>query len=147
MPKANTNMKTANRLFITSLAVAALIPAVQANAQYKAAGDDGISASPRVRKTLNEAPKVRPSGRASSDGARLNNTGSGGIIASPRVRAQLEELKRTALAATAFPSAGIAASTTRAPNDGIAASPKLRELMREWPAQPRIEIAPIVPAK
>jgi hypothetical protein len=70
-----------------------------------------------------------------------------GIAASPRVRAQLEELKRNALAAKASPAAGLEASTTRAPNDGIAASPKLRELMREWPAQPQVEIAPIVPAK
>jgi hypothetical protein len=68
------------------------------------------------------------------------------MAASPKVRARLEELKRLALAAAA-PSAGVTASTTRTPNDGIAASPKLRELLREWPAQSQVEIAPFVPAK
>jgi len=140
-------MKTVNRLWMTGLAVAALIPAIQAAAQYKPTGDDGITASPRVRKTLNEQPKVCRSGCASCTGARLNNAGSGGIAASPKVRRQLEELKRNAVAATASPSAAIAPSTTQAPNDGITASPKLRELMREWPALPQVEIAPILPAK
>jgi hypothetical protein len=70
-----------------------------------------------------------------------------GIAASPRVRAQLEEVKRIALAAKASTSAGVEVSTTRAPNDGIAASPKLRQIMSEWPVQPQVEIAPIVPAK
>jgi hypothetical protein len=140
-------MKTTNKMLITGLAVAGLIPVCQANAQYKPTGDDGITASPRMRKTLNERPMVWPSRSASADSVNLNNVASDGIAASPKVRAQLEERKRIALAAAASPSAGIAASTTRAPNDGIAASPKLRELMRGWPAPPQVEIAPIVPAK
>jgi hypothetical protein len=127
--------------------VAALIPVFQANAQYKPTGDDGITASPRLRKTLNEWPKVCPSGPAASEGATANNAASDGVAASPKVRAKLDELKRAAMAAAASRSAGIEASTTRAPNDGIAASPKLRELLRGWPAQPQVEIAPIVPAK
>jgi hypothetical protein len=140
-------MKRANKCFMTGLAVAALIPAFQANAQYKPTGDDGITASPRVRKTLNERPMACPSGSVCSDRASSKDAASDGTAASPKVRAQLEERKRIALAATASASAGTAASTTRAPNDGIAASPKLRELMRGWPAQPQVEIAPIVPAK
>jgi hypothetical protein len=140
-------MKTTKRLIMTGLAVAALIPVCQANAQYKPTGDDGVTASPRVRKTLNEWPMACRTASVSSDRVNLTRAAGDGIAASPRVRAQLEELKRIALAAKASPSGGIEASTTRAPNDGIAASPKLRQLMREWPAQPQVEIAPIVPAK
>lgn len=140
-------MKRTNKLLMTSLAVAALIPAFAASAQYKPTGDDGVTASPRVRKALNERPMACRSVSASSEGVNLTHAASDGIAASPRVRAQLEELNRIALAAKASTSAGIEASTTRAPNDGIAASPKLRQLMREWPVQPQVEIAPIVPAK
>jgi hypothetical protein len=140
-------MKTTNKVFLTGLAVAALIPVCQANAQYKPTGDDGVTASPRVRKALNERAMACRPVSVSADRVNLTPAAGDGIAASPRVRAQLEELKRNALAAKASPAAGLEASTTRAPNDGIAASPKLRELMREWPAQPQVEIAPIVPAK
>jgi hypothetical protein len=139
-------MNTANRIFMTGLAAAVLIPAFEASAQYKPAGDDGITASPRVRKMLNERPMACPAGSAFSDRASSKNAASDGMAASPKVRARLEELKRIALAA-ASPSAGVTAGTTQAPNDGIAASPKLRELLREWPAQSQVEIAPIMPAK
>ena len=132
---------------MASLAVAALIPAVQANAQYKPTGDDGITASPRVRKALNERPMACRSVSASCEGVNLTHAANDGIAASPKVRARMDDFKRIAVAATASRSAGIAASTTRAPNDGIAASPKLRQLMRESPVQPQVEIAPIVPAK
>ena len=139
-------MKTANKLCLTGVMVAALVPAFQASAQYKPAGDEGITASPRVRKALSERPMVCASGVASADRKNSKVAAGEGIAASPKVRARLEELKRSALAA-ASPAAGLAASTTRAPNDGIVASPKLREWMREWQAQSQVEIAPIVPAK
>jgi len=132
---------------MTCLAVAALIPAFQASAQYKPTGDDGVTASPRVRKALNERPMACSCVSASAEAVNLTHAAGDGIAASPRVRAHLEEAKRAALAAKASPSAGIEVSTTRTPNDGIAASPKLRQLMREWPVQPQVEIAPIVPAK
>ncbi len=132
---------------MTSLAVATLIPVCQANAQYKPAGDDGVTASPRVRKALNERPMTCSCASASAVRMNLAQRTDDGIAASPRVRAQLEEVKRIALAAKASTSAGVEVSTTRAPNDGIAASPKLRQIMSEWPVQPQVEIAPIVPAK
>jgi hypothetical protein len=140
-------MKVTNKLFMTGLAMAALIPAFQAHAQYKPTGDDGITASPKLRQRLNEQTKASRSAAASSDNGALNRASSDGVAASPKVRIQLEELKRNAEFASAFPSAGLEPSTTRVPNDGIAASPKLREQMRQFPAPPQVEIAPIVPAK
>ncbi|HXP58842.1 MAG TPA: hypothetical protein VN829_00045, partial [Dongiaceae bacterium] len=125
---------------------AALVPAFQASAQYKPTGDDGITASPRVRKALSERPMGCASGFASADRKNSKVAAGDGLAASPKVRARLEELKRSTLAA-ASPAAVLESSTTRAPNDRIAASPKVRERMREWPAQPQVEIAPIVPAK
>jgi hypothetical protein len=48
------NMKNTQiaKMFITAIAAFALVGA--ANAQYKAVGDDGIAASPKVRQALNE---------------------------------------------------------------------------------------------
>jgi hypothetical protein len=139
-------MKAA-KFFAAGLAVAALIPVFQARAQYKPTGEDGITASPRVRKTLSERAMMCPCGSISADRVSPSHAASDGVAASPKVRAHLDELKSIAAAAKASASAGTTASTTRAPNDGIAASPKLRELMRGWLVQPEVEIAPIVPAK
>lgn len=46
-------MKTTNKTLIAALAVIALF-AAPVRAQYKAAGDDGIAASPKVRAQLNQ---------------------------------------------------------------------------------------------
>ena len=146
--RENLFMKATNRLLMAGLVVGATLVAVfQANAQYKPTGEDGITASPRVRKTLSERPSVSACGLACSERVNPANAGSDGIAASPKVREHLGELKRNAVAATASASGGVEATTRRGPNDGIVASPKLRELMREWPAQPQVEIAPIVPTK
>jgi len=140
-------MKITKALFMTGLAMAALIPALQARAQYRPIGEDGIAASPRLRQKLNEQTVGWHSASAGSDNIALNRAPGDGIAASPKVQMQLEERKRNGEIGAASSSASIAASTTRVPNDGIAASPKLREQMRQYPAPPQVEIAPIVPAK
>jgi hypothetical protein len=47
-------MISASGLALATAILAALALAVAANAQYKAVGDDGIAASPKVRQALNE---------------------------------------------------------------------------------------------
>jgi hypothetical protein len=136
-------MKMTNKLFITGLATAALIPVFQAHAQ-------AIAASPKAQMQLAEGRRKAEFATASSSesiAASTTRVPSDGVAASPKVRMQLEERRRSAEFATAFPSESILASTTQAPNDGIVASPKLREQMRQRPAAPQVEIAPIMPAK
>jgi hypothetical protein len=138
-------MKKMNKLVITSIAMATLIPALHANAQYKATGDDGITASPRLRQRLNEQGMVSPSVAASTDNVAYVPATPGRIAASPRARAQMDE--RNLVAVTVSPVATVATRKTRSPVDGIAASPKLLEQMRDRVGMPQVDIAPITPTK
>jgi hypothetical protein len=138
-------MNSLTKFFITSVAMSALLPAFQVHAQYRPTGEDGITASPRLRQMLNERPAVSRSGSASSDPVLVSGSTRDGIVASSRVNPQITQRKGNI---TLPPSTDSAlASTTKAPNDGIAASPKLRQQMRDHSAPPQVEIAPITPAK
>jgi hypothetical protein len=137
-------MNSLTKFFITSVAMSALLSAFQACAQYRPTGEDGITASPRLRQMLNERPALSRSGSASSDPVLVSGSTRDGIVASSRVNPQITQRKSITLP----PSTDSAlASTTKAPNDGIAASPKLRQQMRDHSAPPQVEIAPITPAK
>src|SRR5215471_10771809 len=119
-------MKSRNGLLIT-VAVIALIPAMGAVGQYKPTGDDGITASPRLRQALNER-------KASTGAAVMVPTvmvraapGDVPIAASPRLQQSMAE--RGSMVVTH--GNVVVTSTTTAPSDGIAASPKLREQLNE----------------
>jgi hypothetical protein len=138
-------MNLTNKLLMTGVVISTLMPALQAHAQYRPTGEDGITASPRLRQMLSERPAFSRSGSASSDPVLVSGSTRDGIVASSRISPQLTQRKGNI---TLPPStASTVASTTKAPNDGIAASPKLRQQMREQPMRSEVEIAPITPAK
>ncbi len=51
-------MDSEHRLVIVTSIAAAAMFVTPSSAQYRAVGDDGIAASPKVRQMLNERPRV-----------------------------------------------------------------------------------------
>jgi len=86
-------MKDTNRLVIVTVTAIAAIFITQAKAQYRAVGDDGIAASPKVRQMLNERARSAATHQAASTvaSAGYRTVGDDGITASPKVRQQLNE--------------------------------------------------------
>src|SRR6266404_1875657 len=125
-------------LFVAAFAAVSTM-AGQASAQYQANGNDGITASPKLRQQLNERNQVtsRPSITVAAVGYRAVR--EDGVAASPKLRQQLDERKAVAMA----PAAVIASSGYHATGpDGITASPKLRQQLDQHAPQP-IMIAPL----
>jgi hypothetical protein len=125
-------MKHLNKTLVIAALVAVFGLANSASAQnsagYRPTGDDGITASPKLRQFLNEHRTVSstPSTTVASVGYRA--TGDDGITASPKLRQQLAE--RRTVAST--PSTAVAAVGYRPTgDDGITASPKLRQQLNE----------------
>lgn len=122
--------------------------AIQSNAQYRAIGEDGIAASPKIRQFLNErkmAPKAvqAQTQTVSKRDAGYKAIGVDGIAASPKVRQFLAQRKTSAGAPA---DAAQVASTRDAGyrpigEDGIAASPKARQRLDEH--KPIFQIAPL----
>jgi hypothetical protein len=115
------------KTLILAVAVAGVFT-LTANAQYRPTGEDGITASPRLRQQLNEQKKVAstPSATAVSVGYKI--AADDGIAASPRLRQQLNERKTV----VSVPSSAVASVGYKPTgNDGITASPKLREQLNE----------------
>ncbi len=132
----NIMKKQKNQILFVTAAAVALTSASPLLAQSQVTAPGGIAASPRVRQMLEErASWTRASARetaASQPAGRQTTT----IAASPRVQHMLREQKRSALASTTDP---VLVSPRDA--DGIAASPKARELLKERPTQ--FQIAPL----
>lgn len=86
-------MKSKYSFVITAATAAAALLTVSANAQYRAVGDDGIAASPRIRTTLDERARSAAVTQTSTAFASVGYrpTGADGITASPRLRQQLKE--------------------------------------------------------
>ena len=123
-------MKTLNKILFAAAFATAFSLANQASAQYKPTGDDGVTASPRVRQMLNEraaAARVAPSipgGTITYQAPRQE-----GVAASPKVH-QLLAAQKVIVSAT--PSSEVASAGYRATgSDGIAASPRVRQLLNE----------------
>lgn len=116
-------MKKMNKILLVATLVAATFGLIgRADAQYRAVGDDGIAASPKLRQYFDEKNKsLVPSSTVPSLGYQV--TGPDGITASPRLREQLDARKQVSGTPSAVASAGYKATGS----DGIAASPKLRE--------------------
>lgn len=130
-------MKLGKRLLIVATMVA-FAPAISTMAQfYKPTGDDGITASPRLRQMLNARAAENRAVAAAPVTSVKPASSDLGITASPRLQEQLAGHK----AASSTVAASEVASTTATPNDGIAASPRLREQMRGH--EPVVQIAPI----
>jgi len=125
-------------VMIAVLATVAVAPAMSSMAQYKPTGEDGITASPRVRQQLNERASAKSAPATYAVAATAVPLAADGIAASPKLRAQMDERKASTAAV-----ADVAVTTTRNENDGIAASPKVRQQMRDRGTSTQVEIAPV----
>ena len=133
-------MKKMNRVLAVAAFAAVLGVGSSISAQALAVGEDGLVASPKVRAQINErransaipAPKVVVA--VSNESAKPWAVVS--VAASPKLAQLLAEREASKTASTAD-----IGSTTVAVNDGIAASPKLREQLNERRQQ--VEIAPV----
>jgi hypothetical protein len=132
-------MRNLNKVLFAAAVAATVGLATNASAQYKPVGDDGIAASPKVRQMLDEraaSHRVAPVTHAA--GVPYRNPADGvtappkvlHILASQKVVLDRGSSKEPALAG--YRPVG---------NDGIAASPKLRQQLDE--SSPRIMIAPV----
>ena len=132
-PKKDQNMKNLNSILFAAAIAASFSLVDNANAQYKATGADGITASPKVRQQLNErAAATRVAAVTPAVTVTYRNPADG-ITASPKVRQMLAERK---VVISGAPSTEVAAAGYRATgSDGITASPKLRQQLDERGAQ------------
>ena len=136
-------MKSQSQLVIVTLTAVAALFMNQANAQYRAVGDDGIAASPKVRQMLNERTPATANPQAAPIvvAAGVRAAAHDGIAASPKVRQMLEEQNRNAAVPTL--STAIASTGYRATGgDGITASPKLRQQLNERGTE-AFQVAPV----
>lgn len=139
-------MTKLNQILFATILAGTIALASSASAQYRAIGDDGIAASPKVRQMLNERQAAKAASLASAKSttptvasAGYRATGDDGITASPKVRQMLAERK---VVVTGAPSAEVASAGYRAVGaDGIAASPKLRQQLDQRNAT--IMVAPV----
>jgi len=125
-------MKHMNRILAIAAFVVTFGLAGSAIAQnsvgYRAGGDDGIAASPKLRQHLNEHKHVASTPSATIASVESQTTRDDGIAASPKLRQQLNERKTV----SRMTSATMTAAGYRATgDDGIAASPKLRQHLNE----------------
>src|SRR5262249_5157715 len=103
-----------------------------ANAQYHPTGEDGITASPKLRQMLKERKKVVSSPSATVASVGYQATGEDGITASHNLRKLLNE-REAVVSAPSYVTASVGYRPTGA--DGITASPKLRQQLNEQETQ------------
>ena len=113
-------MTKLNQILLTVAVAGTINMANSASAQYRAAGDDGIAASPKVRQMLDERQRSKDFALASQPAAHYPAAVGDGIAASPKLRMVLDEQKRST--AVIPPSTAIAGYRAVGA-DGIAASP------------------------
>ncbi len=111
----------------------------QAKAQYRPVGDDGITASPKVRTMLNERVRSITSTPVIETTASYAPRVNVDVAASPKVRQMLSETKARTTAPTV---AALAVNQPGTAADGIAASPKVRAQLNERSSR-EIQIAPL----
>jgi len=143
MEERENIMKSQSKFVIATVTAIAAMSMTQAMAQYRAVGDDGIAASPKVRQMLNEwarsTAKPQAAEAVASTGYRA--AANDGIAASPKVRQMLNAQERNA--AVVPPSTAVASVGYQATGaDGITASPKVRAELNERGSRP-FEVAPV----
>ena len=132
-------MKNLNKILFATVLAATFSLARNASAQYKPTGDDGITASPKVRQMLNERAAATRVASATPSVTVTYRNPADGVTASPKVRQMLAERK---VVVSGTPSAEVASAGYRATGaDGITASPKLRQQLDERTTQ--VMIAPL----
>lgn len=112
------------------------------NAQYRPTGDDGITASPRVRQMLNErAVSARVASQVTVARTEVeNNAPVRSIAASPKLQQMLAE-SRPAVHTTASNGEVVTVGYQATGTDGVTASPRVRQQLNER-SQP-IMVAPV----
>jgi hypothetical protein len=141
-------MKNAERLSTLAVAIAVVTIAGQSHAQFRPTYDDGITASPHVRKNLDEQHASALAAKSATErvtGEKVAYRATGGdrITASPKGREFLDGQLASRRALEGGQVGGAPAGYHAPGEGGIAASPKVRQQMREHNAQPRAELAPI----
>ncbi len=111
-----------------------------AGAHYKPTGEDGITASPKVRLMLDQRAATARKLESRPGSMVTQVPGSSDIAASPRVRQMLAEhgAPTSVVATPELASAGYQPTGA----DGVTASPKLREQLNQRSSEP-IMIAPV----
>lgn len=138
-------MKQINKTLVVAALAALFGLANSASAQnsvsYWATGEDGITASPKIRQFLNErkkAPSTTATASTTVASVGYRATGEDGITASPKLRQFLIERKTV----PSEPSTAVASVGYRATgNDGITASPKQRQILDEH--RKAFQVAPL----
>ena len=114
---------------------------------YQPTGEDGITASPKMRQLLDERAAMN---QTNSNVTPVNGPAAGslpfgdeGIAASPKIRQMLNEEDASVYAQikydqVAFKSAGYRATG----DDGVTASPKMRQMLNER-GQGETQVAPL----
>jgi hypothetical protein len=127
-PKESNNMKNTNMLLILTAVAALLASTSQSNAQYR--GDDGITASPKLRQFLNESGKRMVKGTPATAVVSVSYraTGRDGITASPKLRQFIDDSRGVA---STGPTVVAKVGYRPTGDDGITASPKLRQFLNE----------------
>lgn len=146
-------MKNLNKILPVAAFVAALGFASVASAQgYRATGDDGITASPKVRHLLNQQSAGTGMTNASEialGSAGYRATGDDGITASPKSRQMFNEEHAQVSVQLQNPQGPLnpPMASTRSVgyqatgDDGITASPKARQFLNEHSAP--VQVAPV----
>lgn len=132
-------MKNLNLALLTAAAIGL---AYTSNAQYRPTGDDGITASPRVRQMLNErAASARLAPQATVAKTELQKSApTRSIAASPKLQQMLAE-SRPAVHTTPSNSEFVTSGYQPTGKDGITASPRTRQQLNE--RNQTIMVAPV----
>jgi hypothetical protein len=132
-------MKNLNKVLLAAAVAATVGLATNASAQYKAVGNDGIAASPKLRQMLDErAASHHVAPQTHTVGVRYRSPAAG-VTASPKVLHILDSQK-VVLDGGASKDTALAGYRPVGA-DGIAASPKLRSQLDE--RSPRFAVAPV----
>jgi hypothetical protein len=129
-------MKTMNRILLAAAVTVILGSMSQAMAQSQMSSPNGLAASPKVRQFLSERPAqltVAPSALSVSAQSRHVST----LAGSPRAQQMARDNAKSEVAG----GAQVVVASNQRTDDGIAASPKLREQMNERSMQ--FQIAPL----
>ena len=115
-----------NRILWVATVAGACALASGAKAQYRAVGDDGIAASPKLRQKLDERRTTVAIGAAETPVMVSQGRSDDEIIGSPKAN----ETLTPPMVPVVF-STGGDVSYKPVGDDGIAASPKVRQLLNE----------------
>jgi hypothetical protein len=118
-------MKNLSKIMFVAALAASFSLVNQASAQYRAVGDDGIAASPKVREMLDQRKAAANTPAAPT--VVVTQTTHKSITASPRATELLERNTVVSTPAVVSTSGGYQPTGS----DGITASPKARQMIDE----------------